>query len=76
MVSDGFWEKGDFPDPVHVNNYVQQISFFHRISSFLTIAWCLLHCFHAEASFVVYLQFYNGDGDNGSTLTFHKSRFG
>ena len=43
---------GDFYDPVDLRIYEQKISFFHHISTFLTIVWLLLHCFYPKTSFV------------------------
>ena len=72
MVPHSFGQNNIFFDPVDIHTYEQKISLFHHISNFLTIFWLLLHCFHAEASFVVSLLFYNGDA--AVVLALHKRR--
>ena len=53
VVADGFWwREGGGVFFLYVHTYEQQISYFHYISSFLTIAWLLLHCFLPATSLV------------------------
>ena len=71
-VYEWFLRRGYFSDSADLRIYKQKISFFHHTSSFLTIFWFLLHCFHSETYFAVNLyNFYNGD--TGGILAFHKS---
>ena len=53
MIADGFWGEGVFSDFMDVHTYEQQISFFHHISSSLTIAWLLLNCFFQTCSSIM-----------------------
>ena len=44
-------------DPVYVQTYEQQISFFHHMPSCsITLSVSLLHCFHPETYFVLHLE--------------------